>query len=161
MIVARRFVIGIVVLDKLRCVLRQRIHHAACQSIAAAEIVLSALGVHGLLFGIAGVGGVFTVKIAVGIHAGHVVHGHGGGRLDAGILCGGVHRHAAPAADADDPDALRVNILLHGQEVHRRAEILCIDVRGCHVPGLSAALTGKGRVKGDRQIATLRHLLCV
>ena len=45
MVASRRFVVGVIVLYKLRCVLRQRINYAACQRIAAVSIVLGALRV--------------------------------------------------------------------------------------------------------------------
>ena len=65
------------------------------------------------------------------------------------------------AADTDDTDALRVNILLHGKEVYRCAEILGVDVRRCYIAGCTTALAGIGRVKGNRQEAKLRHFLRV
>ena len=70
-------------------------------------------------------------------------------------------RHTAPTADADDPDARRVCIVLYGQKIHRSAEIFDVDVRGSNIPGLSAALAGKRRVKGKCQKAVLRHSLCI
>ena len=71
---------------------------------------------------------IFCIKIAVGSDTGHIVHSHGSGCLDAGVLRGGVDSHTAPAADADDADTLRVYILLHGQKIHGGAEILGVDV---------------------------------
>ena len=68
-------------------------------------------------------------------------------------------RHTAPTADADDPDARRVCIVLYGQKIHRSAEIFDVDVRGSTIPGLSAVLAGKRRVKGKCQKAVLRHSL--
>ena len=70
-------------------------------------------------------------------------------------------RHTAPTADADDPDARRVCIVLYGQKIHRSAEIFDVDVRGSTIPGLSAVLAGKRRVKGKCQKAVLRHSLCI
>lgn len=70
-------------------------------------------------------------------------------------------RHTAPTADAADPDARRVCIVLYGQKIHRSAEIFDVDVRGSTIPGLSAALAGKRRVKGKCQKAVLRHSLCI
>ena len=40
---------------------------------------------------------------------------------------------AADLAHTDDTDTLRVNILLHGEEVHCRTEVLGIDVRRCDI----------------------------
>ena len=128
MIAARRLIVCVIVLHKLRRIVRQRIDHAACQSIAAGFIVLGSLGVHGLFLFKTRLLGIFCIKIAVGSDTGHIVHGHGSGRLDAGVLRGGVDSHPAPAADADDTDTLRVDVLLHGKEVHGGAEILCVDI---------------------------------
>ncbi len=55
--------------------------------------------------------GILCVKIAVGGHASHIVHGYSDGRLDARVDGCGVDRYTAPPADADDTDALRVNIM--------------------------------------------------
>ena len=103
--------------------------------------------------------GILTVKVAFGIHTGHVVHGHSRSSFDTGVNGCGVDRHAAPTTDTDDTDALRVNILLHGEEVYRCAEILGVDVRRSNIARLTAALAGVGRVEGNRQEAKLRHFL--
>ena len=142
MVAAGSLIVGVIVLHKLRCVLRQRIDHAASQRVAAVFIVLGALCIHCFSLLKARLLGILRVKIAVGGHAGHVVHGHGGGRLDAGVDSRSVYRHAAPAADADDADALGVNILLHGEKVYRRTEILGIDVGRGHIARGAAALAG-------------------
>ena len=67
---------------------------------------------------------------------------------DAGIDGGGVDGHAAPAADTDDAAALRVNILLHGEEVYRRAEILSVDIRQCASSIKMRSASGSSRVAG-------------
>ena len=103
-----RFVVGIIVLYKLRCVLRQRIDHTACQSIGAVFVIYSALCIHGFFLLKACLLRILSIKISVGRYTGHVVHGHGRGNFDAGVNGGGIERHAAPAADTDDTDALRV-----------------------------------------------------
>ena len=159
MIATWRFVVGIIVLHKLRCVLRQRIDHTACQSIGTVFVIYSALCIHGFFLLIACLLRILSIKISVGSYTGHVVHGHGRGSFDAGINGSGIDRHTAPATDTDDTDALRVNILLHGEEVYRCAEILGVDVRRCYIARHTAALAGVGRVKGNRQEAKLCHFL--
>jgi hypothetical protein len=69
--------------------------------------------------------------------------------------------HAAPAADADDANLVRINVRAGGQVIYRRGEIFGVNIGGGYVPGLAAALSGKGGVKGDGQKAPLRHLLGV
>ena len=101
------------------------------------------------------------VKVALGGDAAHVVHGGDHGGLDAGVDGRRVQGQAAPAADTQDADALRVHIVLDGEEVHRRLEVLGVDVRGGGVPGLAAALTGEGGVEGDGEEAPLRQRLGV
>ena len=54
---------------------------------------------------------ILAVKVAVGSHTSHVVHGHSGGSFDAGVNGCGIDRHTAPAADTDDTDMLGVHIL--------------------------------------------------
>ena len=78
---------------------------------------------------------------------------------EGGINGSGIDRHTAPATDTDDTDALRVNILLHGEEVYRCAEIFGVDVRRSDIAGCTAALAGVGRVEGNRQEAKLCHFL--
>ena len=161
MVSTLRLVIGIVILDKLRCILRQRVNHTTGKGVTAVFIVLRALGVHGLFLFVAGIAGILTVKISVGVHTGHIVHGRCHSSLDAGIHSSGIDGHAAPAANADDTDALRVNSFLYRKEIHCRTEILCVDVRGSHIPGTAAAFAGKGRVKSNGQETKFRHLLRV
>ena len=161
MVSARSFVVGVVVLYKLWCVLRQRIDHTACQRIGSVFVILGALRIQRLPLFKACLLGILCVKIAVGGHTGHVVHSHGGGRLDARVDGRGVDRHTAPAADADDADTRRGNVILHRQKIHRCAEILGIDVGRSNISGCTTALAGIGRVKGNRQKTQLRHLLRV
>ena len=161
MIASGCLIVGVIVLHKLRRVLRQRINHAARQRIAAVFIVLGALCIHCFSLLKACLFRILAVKVAVGSHTSHVVHGHSSGSFDAGVNGCGVDCHTAPAADTDDTDALRVNILLHGEEVHRCAEILGVDVRRSDIAGHTAALAGVGRVEGNCQEAKLRHFLRV
>ena len=45
------------------------------------------------------------------------------------------------------------------QEIDSCHEIFGIDIRGSHIADIAAALTGKGRVEGKRQITFFRHCL--
>ncbi len=58
-------------------------------------------------------------------------------------------RHTAPTADADDPDARRVCIVLYGQKIHRSAEIFDVDVRGSTIPGCPPLSPVKGGSKAS------------
>ena len=161
MVAARCLVVIIIILDEERRILRQRIDDPTAELVSAALQILETLCAHGRLLGIAGVLAVLGIEIALGVHTGHVVHGGGDRRLDAGVERGGVERHPAPAADADDADALRVDPLVQRQEIHRRHEVLGIDVGRGHIAGRAAALAGKGGVKGQRQKAAPGHRLGV
>ena len=150
-----------VVLDEKRSVGRYGVDHAACALIRAGLVVGCALRVERLTQGIARVRTVVGVKVAVGGHAGHVVHRGRDGGLDARVDGGGVERHAAPAADAEDADALRVYIVAHGQEIDRGGKVLSVDVGRCDIARCAAALAGVRRVKGDGQKAARGELLRV
>ena len=108
MVASRSLIVGIIVLYKLRCVLRQRINYATRQRIAAVFVIYSALCIHGFFLLKACLLRILSIKISVGRYTGHVVHGHSSGNFDAGVNGGGIERHAAPATDTDDTDALRV-----------------------------------------------------
>ena len=56
---------------------------------------------------------VLAVKIAVARDTRHIVQGRSDCRLDSRVDAGRLQCHAAPAANADDADALRIDILLH------------------------------------------------
>ena len=114
---------------KERRILRKRIDDATAQRIAAIFIIRESLGVHGFLLGVSCVCGILTVKISVGIDAGHIIHGGGNRCLNTGIQRCCVEGEASPAADTDDADTLRVNIFLYGKEIHRRLKILRVDIR--------------------------------
>ena len=159
MVASRSLIVGIIVLYKLRCVLRQRINYATRQRIASAFIILDALCIHGFFLLKACLLRILSIKISVGRYTGHVVHGYSRSSFDAGVNGRGIERHTAPATDTDDTDALRINILLHGEKVYRCAEILGVDVRRCYIAGHTAALAGVGRIEGNRQEAKLRHFL--
>ena len=129
MITSVRFIVIMIICYKERRILRKRIDNAAARRIAAIFIIYESLGVHGFLLCVSCVCGILTVKISVGIDAGHILHGGGRRRLNTCIQCCCVEGKASPAADTDNADTLGVNILLYGKEIHRRLEILCIDVR--------------------------------
>ena len=161
MIAARGLVIVVVVLDEKRSVGRYGIDHTARALIRAGFVVSGALRIERLTQGIAGVGIVVGVEVAVGGHAGHVVHRGRDGGLDARVDGGGVERHAAPAADAEDADALRVDVRTHRQKIDRGGKVLGVDVGRGDVARCAAALAGVRRVKGDGQEAACGELLCI
>ena len=130
-------------------------------SSGARPVILQTLRAQGRLLGVTRFLAVLGIEIAFGVDAGHVVHRGGHGSLDARIQRGGVQRHAAPAADADDADARGIDALVQGQKVHGRHEVLGVDVRGGHIAGEAAALAGEGGVEGQGQKAALGHGLGV
>ena len=138
------------------------LRHGQGQAAAGAAVVAAAAdgspggaaALTNLMAGLLAVGG---VEIALGGDAAHIVHGGDHGGLDPGVDGCGVQRQSAPAADAQDADAVRIHVALDGEKVHRRLKVLGVDVRGGGVPGLAAALTGEGGVEGDGEKATLRQ----
>ena len=99
--------------------------------------------------------------IAVGHNAGHVVHGAGGNRLDAGVAGGGVQRHAAPAANAQDADLLAVHEILQAEKIDGGGKVFGIDVGRCHIAWLAARFAKVGRVKRQGYKAAFGHCLRV
>ena len=150
-----------VILHELWGICWQRVHHASGKGIRSVAVILRALGIELLAQGMAVVGIIVGVEIPVGVHAAHVIHGSGDRCLDAGVDGCGIDCHAAPAANAEDADAFRVNVLPGGEVVHGGAEVLRIDVRRRHITGLPAAFTGEGRVEGKGQETPLCQFLCV
>lgn len=128
-----------VVLHELRCVIRERVGHTAGKGVRAAPVIFRPLRIQLFAQFIAGIL-VHGVEISAGRHTAHVIHGRGHRRLYTRIYHGSVDGHAAPSADAEDTDTLRIRPLTGGKEVHRRAEILGIYVRRSHITWLSAAL---------------------
>ena len=161
MISARRLVIIVVVLHEEGRVLGQRIDNTAAELVFARLQIGKALGAHGRLCLITRFLTVGRVEISLGIDTGHIVHGRRHCCLDAGIQRGGVERHTAPAADADDADTRGIDHMVQGKEVHRSHEILCIDIRRGHIADVAAALAGERGIKGQRHKAALRHRLGV
>src|SRR5919112_404180 len=70
-----------------------------------------------------------TIVVAAGHDARHVIHGAGHNGLDALVHGDGIQCHAAPTADTDDADPLTIDGWVQAEKIHRRAEILGIDVR--------------------------------
>ena len=157
MVAARGLVVVVVVLDEKRSVGRYGVDHAACALIRAGLVVGGALRVECLAQGITGVRIVVGVKVAVGGHTGHVVHRGRDGGLDARVDGGSVECHAAPAADAEDADALRVDIIAHGQEVDRGGKVLGVDIGRSHISRFAAAFSRVGRIKSDGKEASFGH----
>ena len=98
-----------------------------------------------------------AVVVALGHDARHVVHGAGDDGLDALVHGDGIQCHAAPAANADDADPLAVDGRVQAEKIHRRAEVLGVDVGRGDVARLAAAFAGIGRVESQRDEAALRH----
>ena len=101
------------------------------------------------------------VKIAVGGDTAHVVHGRGDRRLYASVDSGRIDCHAAPAANSDDADAFRINIVACREEIYGCHEIFGIDIRAIHVARLAARFAGEARVKSDGQESAFSHVLRV
>ena len=161
MIPAAGLVIIVVVFHEERRVIRQGIDHAASEFVFAGLKVCEPLCAHGFLRLVAGFLAVGGVEVSLRVHAGHVVHRGSDRGFDAGIEGCSIDRHAAPAADADDTDAVRIGLLMQGKKIHRGHEVFGIDVGRSHVPDVPAALAGKGRVEGKGEEAALRHGLRV
>ena len=106
-------VVGMIVFHKPRGIVGQRVDDTTGTLVSTYLIVLGALGGNGLALLHALRLGVLTGKIALYVHLRHVVHRGGNGCLDARIDGGSIDGHATKAADADDTDALSIDIVLH------------------------------------------------
>ena len=127
MVAARGLVVSEVVPDELRSIRRKNIRHAAGGLIFPAFRIpkplcaelppqfVTAVGIH-------------RIEIAVGADPAHVVHGDGCRPLDAGIVRGGVEGEAAPAADAENADLLRIDVRQERKAVHRGGKVLRVEV---------------------------------
>ena len=161
MIAALCLVIVIIIFHKERRVFRERIDDTAAQLVLSGFQVFKSLRAHSRSVLISGFLAVLAVKIAFLIYSCHIVHSRRDRRLDSCIEGSSVQGHAAPSADTEDAYAIRINIFIQRQEIHCCHEIFRIDIRGCHVSYVSAALTCEGRVKRDCQEASLRQRLGV
>ena len=161
MITAAGLIIVVVVLYEIRSILRKRIDHAAAKGIFTSFKVRKPLGAHGRFLLIAGIFAVLTVKVTFCVDTGHVIHGGSHSRLDAGIKRRCIQRHAAPAANAYDADAFRIDLVAERQKVDCCHIVFGVDIRRSHVTDVAAAFTGKGRVKSDREKPSFSHGLRV
>lgn len=82
-------------------------------------------------------------------HAGDVVHGARGDRLDALVGRGRAEGEAAAAADADRADPLAVDDVERAEVVDARREVLGEELRRRHVSGLAAGLPVVGGVERE------------
>ena len=110
-------------------VFRYICRHTTAKSIGTILVVTDPLGVEDLFLLVPGSLTVLCVKIAIGVHAGHIVHGGSTSGLNSGVQRCRVQGHAAPAANADDPDFFRVCIFPQGEIIHRCLETFRIDIR--------------------------------
>ena len=149
MIAAFCFVVIVIIFYKKRRICRERVCYAAAKFVSAGFVIFGALCVQRLAFGVARITAVFGVKITVGVHARHIIHGAGYGSFNAGIKCGGVQCHAAPAANADNADFIGVNHFVCRKVVYSCLKVLGVNIGRSHIAGLRAAFTGKGRVEGN------------
>ena len=149
-IAARCLVIPVIVFHKLGSIVGKRVYHPSCQRIRALAVVFRTLGIELLAKLIARIG-IHGIEIAVGIHPAHVVHRSGDGSLDARVDGCRIQRHASPSADAQYPDTVGIHLLAGRKEVHRRTEVLRIDVRRRHITGFTPTLTGVRGVEGNGQ----------
>ncbi|MNV55912.1 hypothetical protein D3C71_1481630 [compost metagenome] len=69
-----------------------------------------------------------VVVVTLGHDTRHVVHGAGRDGLDALVHGNGIQRHATPATNADDADALPINVGLQAEEIDGGAEVFGIDI---------------------------------
>ena len=150
-VAARRLVVGVVVLDELRSVVRQLVGNASAKLVRSGLEVLYALCVHRLLLRLARRRAVLLVEVAVRRHPRHVVHRRGDRRLDACVDRRRVDGEAAPSADAEDADLVGVNVVARDKIIHRRLKVLRVDVGRSHVARFAARFAGEGRIERDCQ----------
>lgn len=150
MIAARCLVISVIVFHKLGSIVGKRVYHPTGQRIRTLAVVFRTLGVELLAKLIARIG-IHGIEIAVGIHPAHVVHRSGNGSLDARVDGRRIQCHASPSADAQYADTVGIYLLTNRKEVHRRTEVLRIDVRRRHIAGFAPTLTGVRGVEGNGQ----------
>ena len=159
MIAAFCLVVSIIVFHEPGGSIRQRVDDTTGTLVRARLVVLGALlgqglaSLHALLLGVA------ALEVALAVHLRHVVHRGGYSGLDTGVDGSGVDGHATESANADDADALRVDIVLHGEEVNGSQEVLGVDVGRSHAAWLATTLTRKRGVEGDGEETALGHVL--
>ena len=96
MIAASRLVIVVIIFDIERRVLWHFCCHAAAQGMSAIPAVFDTLGIERLFLFIPGCFTVLCIKIAIGVHTGHIIHGGGHRGLDPGIEGSGIQGHPSP-----------------------------------------------------------------
>ena len=133
MIAQLRLVVVVVILDELGHIVRYRRRHAAGHGVGPILIISRTLGTNLLAQPLA-VRLEFSrclalVEVAVGNNAAHIVHSRCSRGLDARIRCSGINGKAAPAANTEDADLVRVDIFGIGKEIDGCQEILGIDIR--------------------------------
>ena len=143
------FIVSVIIFYKKRRICRERVYYAAAKFVSAGFVIFGALCVQRLAFGVACITAVFGVKITVGVHARHIIHGTGYGSFNAGIQRGGVQCHAAPAANANNAYFIGVNHFICRKVVYCCLKVLGVNIGRSHIAGLPAAFTGKGRVEGN------------
>ena len=148
-----------VILDEPGSIVRERIDDTSGTLISAGSIILGALGSQGLALLHPLGGSILAGEITLNVNLAHIIHRGSDRRFDARIKRRGIDGHPAESADADDTDALRVNQITGRKEIYRSQEILGIDIRGCHPPGLAARFAGIGRVECYCNEAALGHML--
>ena len=161
MVAALRLVVGVVILDELRRVLRQRVDDTAGFRVRAVPVINRALVVQRFLCRIAVFFVVIRIEIAIRRDAVHVVHRRRDRGLDARVHHRVVDGDAAPAADADDADGVRIHVRAVREVIDGRGEIFRVDVKRSDIADTPAALARERRVERDRQEAALRHRLRV
>ena len=125
MIATRSLVVIVVVLDKLRCIVRQWVYHASCHSSRVCKTLCGEGHTRFVtrLFGVSG------IEITVTADAGHVVHRGSHRRFDTCIRCRRIEGNTTPPAYTDDTDAVCVHFGQFAQKIHRCHEIFRIDIR--------------------------------
>ncbi len=161
MITALCLIVGMVVFEKLRGIPGKHIRYATAKFRSAADEVVGSLSGKAPAQCVTSFRAVSTVKVTVGINTAHVIHGRGYGRFYARIGCCRADSDTSPSAYADNTYGIRVYSRICDKKIDCGAEIFSVDVRRCHISGLSAALAGKGGVKCKRVEPALCHLLSI
>ena len=138
MVAARGLVVGVVVFNELRGILRQRVYNTASHCHGVGETLFA----HCLAGSVARLLFVLAVVVAVAADTAHIVHGGGDGGLDTGVGSGSVESNATPATDADNTDAFGIDILQLGEVVDGGHKVLGVDVGRSRAAGFTAALAG-------------------
>ena len=112
-VTALGLIIRVVIFHKPGSSLWQWVNDTASAFVRAVLEVLSTLGSHRLTCLHALFFRVTAHEVALAVHLRHVVHGRSDSSFYAGVEGGSVDSHTAKAADADNADTLRINVILH------------------------------------------------